>query len=303
MPPRSPLPQQHGLDAAWIRTPRIDPGTAPPWETMRDFLLTRLPAKAKVQDRLAAGEFVDQHGRPWTGDEPYRAHTYVWFHRPLEPEPPIPFPIRVIEHTDRYVVVDKPHFMATMPRGAHVQETALVKLRLLLDLPEIAPAHRLDRATAGLLLFTTRREFRGAYAGVFQSRRAEKTYEALAPYAPGLESPLTVRNRIEKERGSLQARVVPGEPNAETRIELAQHRGGVALYRLTPITGKTHQLRVHLASLGLPILGDAFYPTVRDVPADDFSEPLQLVARQLSFTDPVDGKRRDFESRCELQWP
>ena len=175
MPPRSPLPQRHGLDAAWVRTPGPAEEDPARWATMRDFLMDRLPAKAMVADMLAAGEFVDQSGHAWGGDEPFRPHTFLWFHRALGPEIPVPFSIKVLEVNERFVVVDKPHFVATTPRGAHVQESALVKLRLSLDLPELAPAHRLDRLTAGVLVFTAHREFRGAYAGVFQSGCAHKT--------------------------------------------------------------------------------------------------------------------------------
>lgn len=303
MPPESPLPQQHGLDAAWVRTPGLDDDVSSPWATMGEFLAHRLPARAEVARRLAAGGFVDQVGRSFNATDPFRPHAFVWFHRALAPEPPVPFPINVLDVNERFVVVDKPHFLATTPRGAHVTESALVKLRLSLNLPELAPAHRLDRLTAGVLVFTTRREYRGAYAGVFQSGGARKTYEALAPYDPAITFPRTVTGRIHKRRDSLQAEVVPGEPNAETRVELVEVRGQHARYRLTPATGKTHQLRVHMASLGLPILGDSLYPAVIDVAADDFTTPLQLIARRLSFTDPVDQAPRDYTSRCELRWP
>lgn len=303
MPPRSPLPQRHGLDAAWVRTPGSDKEDTLRWATMRDFLMDRLPAKAMVADMLKAGEFVDQAGRSWRGDEAFRPHAFVWFHRPLAPETPVPFPIKVLEVNDRFVVVDKPHFVATTPRGAHVQQSALVKMRLALDMPELAPAHRLDRLTAGVLVFTARREYRGAYAGVFQSRGAVKTYEALAPCDPSLEFPRRIIGRIEKRRDSLQAELVPGEPNTETLVEIVEVRGAYAHYRLSPVTGKTHQLRVHMASLGLPILGDSLYPTIMNVPMDDFSSPLQLIARRLSFTDPIDHTLRDYESTFALAWP
>ncbi len=270
---------------------------------MRDFLVVRLPAHAEVERRLSAGEFVDSSGHPWSGDEAYRPHVFVWFHRPLAPETPVPFEVDVLAQHDRYVVVDKPPFLATTPRGAHARETALVRLRVALDLPELAPAHRLDRLTAGVLLFTTRREHRGAYAGVFQGRRATKTYEAIAPVDPTLEFPRTLVGRIEKRRGELQARIVPGEPNASTDVDVLEVRGAWARYRLTPLTGKTHQLRVQMATLGLPIAGDPLYPDVVDVPADDFSRPLQLIARRLAFTDPVDGTPVAFESRRALEWP
>lgn len=303
MPPRSPLPQRHGLDAAWVRTPGLDGDGTAPWATMGKFLAERLPARAEVARRLAAGEFVDESGRPLSDADPYRPHTFVWFHRALAPEEELPFALTVLESHDRFVVVDKPHFMATTPRGAHVQQTALVRARLALDLPELAAAHRLDRLTAGVLVFTTRREFRGAYAGVFQAGKAHKTYDALAPFDSALEFPLRIENRIEKPRHSLQARVVPGDPNARTLVELVERRGEYARYRLTPTTGKTHQLRVHMAELGLPIIGDTLYPAVADVAPNDFSSPLQLVARELSFTDPIDGTARTYTSRCELRWP
>lgn len=303
MPPRSPLPQRHGLDAAWLRTPAVTGDETPRWGTMRDFLHARLPSPDLVDRMLDAGEFVDPAGRSWDGDEAYRPHTFVWFHRPVAPETAAPFPLDILEVSERFVVVDKPHFMATTPRGAHVQETALVKARLALDLPELAPAHRLDRLTAGVLVFSAQREHRGAYAGVFQSRSAVKTYEALAPFDPEIEFPRGLVGRIEKRRGSLQAELVPGEPNAETLVEVMETRGTHARYRLTPTTGKTHQLRVQMASMGLPILGDSLYPSIVQVAPDDFSSPLQLIARRLQFTDPVDHSLRDYSSTRELAWP
>lgn len=303
MPPRSPLPQRQGLGAAWIRTPDRDPAAPPSWVTMRDFLVDRLPDGVPVAERLANGEFVDQAGRAWTGDEPYTPHTFIWFHRPVRPEPEVPYAIEVLYADDRIVVVDKPHFLATTPNGTHVRQTVLVRLRDSLGLPELTPVHRLDRLTAGVLVLTTRREHRGVYGDLFQSRSVEKEYEALAPFDAALELPRRVANRIEKRRGSLQAEVVAGEPNAETLVECVEVRGPYARYRLTPITGKTHQLRVHLAGLGIPILGDSLYPTVEEVEEDDFTTPLQLVARRLRFTDPVDGTDREYVSRFALDWP
>lgn len=303
MPPRSPLPQRNGLDAAWLRTPDREPGLAPRWATMGEYLAQRLPSEAPVAQMLAAGEFVDQAGRPVAGDEPYRPHTLIWFHRELAPEAPAPFEVKILHADERIVVVDKPHFLATTPRGVHVRETVLVRLREALGLPELAPAHRLDRLTAGVLVLTTRREFRAAYAGLFQTQQVAKTYLALARFDRGLEFPRRELGRIEKRRGHLQAELVEGEPNAETLIEVDEARGEFARYRLTPATGKTHQLRVHMAALGLPILGDPLYPDVLDVPADDFSHPLRLIAKTLSFTDPVDGTDREFTSGFALSWP
>ena len=270
---------------------------------MRDFLLDRLPGVAPVAQMLEAGEFVDRTGHPWTGEEPYRPNAFFWFHRLLAPEPVVPFAVEVLASDERLVVVDKPHFLATTPRGTHVRESVLVRLRGTLCLPELAAAHRLDRLTAGLLVLTTSRQYRAAYAGLFQRREVRKSYEALAPFDPTREFPRRVTSRIEKQRGRLQAEVVAGVPNADTLVELVETRGQYGRYRLTPATGKTHQLRVHMAFLGLPILGDPLYPTILDIGADDFSAPLQLVARRLTFTDPIDRTPRDYTSRFALQWP
>ena len=210
----------------------------------------------------------------------------------------MPFEIPVLYRDDDIVVVDKPHFLATMPRGRHVAQTALVRLRCGLGLPELSPAHRLDRLTAGVLLFTARRELRGAYQTLFARGLVRKTYLARAAVDPALALPRLVRSRIVKRRGHLQAVCEPGVPNAETLVELISPDG---LYRLTPRTGRTHQLRVHMASLGVPILGDPLYPNVIEVAPDDFSSPLQLLAQRIEFDDPLTGRRREFVSNRELR--
>jgi len=208
----------------------------------------------------------------------------------------VPFDIPVLHRDDDIVVVDKPHFVATMPRGRHVAQTALVRLRRELDLPELSPAHRLDRLTAGVLLFTTRRVLRGRYQSLFALGLVRKTYLARSQGEGLVGLPVVVRSRIVKRRGFLQAVTEPGEPNAETLIEPLAGDG----YRLTPRTGRTHQLRVHMASIGLPIIGDPLYPKIVDVPPDDFRAPLRLLAHSLEFEDPVSGDPRRFVSRHTL---
>jgi tRNA pseudouridine32 synthase/23S rRNA pseudouridine746 synthase len=198
-------------------------------------------------------------------------------------------------------VVDKPHFLATIPRGKHIVETALVRLRRDLGLPSLSPAHRLDRVTAGLLMFVVRPERRGAYQTLFRDRLVRKSYEAIAPYEPTLTLPRTVRSRIVKERGVITAREVSGSPNAETLVEIVEHRDGLGRYKLTPTTGRTHQLRLHMSGLGVPILGDDFYPILTDRPLDDFTRPLQLLARSLEFRDPITGEQRRFRSGATLR--
>jgi tRNA pseudouridine32 synthase/23S rRNA pseudouridine746 synthase len=246
--------------------------------------------------KVVAGEVVLPDGTVVSETTALRAGAHVYFYRELADEVPVPFDIPVLYGDDDIVVVDKPHFLATMPRGRHVAQTATVRLRRELDLPELSPAHRLDRLTAGVLLFTARRETRGAYQTLFSRGLVRKTYLARAAGESTVEFPATVRSRISKRRGVLQAVEEPGEPNAETHVE---HLGN-GLYRLMPRTGRTHQLRVHMASLGLPIIGDPLYPSVIDVAHDDFTRLLKLLAYSLEFEDPVSGSRHLFVSRRTL---
>ena len=244
--------------------------------------------------KVLAGEVVCADGTVVGAATVLPPNADVYLYRDLPDEVAVPFDVPVLHRDENVVVVDKPHFLATMPRGAHVAETALVRLRRSLDLPELSPAHRLDRLTAGVLLFTVRREVRGAYQTMFARGEVTKTYLARASVDPSLALPVVVRSRIIKERSRLQAFEEPGEPNAVTLVELLSGPGG--LYRLTPRTGRTHQLRVHMASLGVPIDGDPLYPEVLDVAPDDFTRPLRLLAHRLEFDDPVAKVRRSFES-------
>jgi tRNA pseudouridine32 synthase / 23S rRNA pseudouridine746 synthase len=281
----APLPLRDGLGPARVRL-RGGPVLAE--------LTARFgePAHAKVLAR----EVVDADGVVIDDATVLPTGSSVYLYRDLPQEVPVPFDIPVLYQDADIVVVDKPHFLATMPRGRHVAQTALVRLRRELGLPELSPAHRLDRLTAGVLVFITRRELRGAYQTLFARGLVSKTYLARAVVDPALALPRLVRSRIVKRRGQLQAVCEPGVPNAETMVELLSADG---LYRLTPRTGRTHQLRVHMASLGTPITGDPLYPNVVDVPADDFSAPLQLLAQRIEFDDPVTGLRREFVSRRE----
>lgn len=304
MPSNSPLPPRHGLQAAWVRTPDRDPEQPPSWTTMREWLRHKLPDEVDVESMLAAGRFVDDAGTAWTGQEPYRPHTFVWFHRDLREEPVVPGELAVLHQDERIVVVDKPHFLSTIPRGRHVAQSVVVRARAMLGMPELGPAHRLDRLTAGVLVLTTERRWRRPYQRMFEQRVPVKTYEAIAPHRADLALPTTRHSHIVKDRGVLTAREVPGLPaNAETFVELVETRGGFARYRLRPRTGRTHQLRLHLASLGVPIVGDPLYPIVLPDAVDDFTEPLRLLARTLEFVDPVDGSRRRFDSGRKLAWP
>ncbi|KUJ67675.1 pseudouridylate synthase [Streptomyces albus subsp. albus] len=294
--PPAPLPQRDGIDPVRLRLPAEGP-----WPTVRDHLVERLPVAAGLVDALFREGGIVGTGGPIAPDAPFAPRAYLWFYRPLEPEVPVPFELEILYRDESLVVVDKPHFLATTPRGSHVAETALVRLRRELRLPALSPAHRLDRLTAGVVMFVARPEHRRAYQSLFQDRQVLKEYEAVARHLPGLALPCSVRSRIVKERGVIAAREVPGEPNSESRIELLEQRDGLGRYRLLPLTGRTHQLRLHMSRLGVPILGDPVYPVVTDPAPDDFGRPLQLLAKVLEFTDPVTGRAHRFTSRRTLR--
>ena len=281
-----PLPPRDGLGPARLR---VHGGP------LGDELARRFGPD--VAAKAIAGEVVDQLGAVLDPATVLPAGAVVYLYRDLRDEVAVPFDIPVLYQDEDIVVADKPHFLATMPRGRHVAQTALVRLRRQLGLDELSPAHRLDRLTAGVLLFTTRREVRGAYQTLFARGAVHKTYVARAAVDPNVVFPQVVCSRIIKHRSNFQAVEEAGEPNAETLVELSLD----ALYRLTPRTGRTHQLRVHMASLGLPIYGDPLYPNVIDVAADDFSTPLQLLAQRIEFDDPLSGTRREFVSSRRLE--
>lgn len=301
--PASPLAPRHGVDAQRIRMPQ-----GGPWATLRDHLVERLASGLSPDDvdrKLRAGEFVDAAGEPVPVDAPFVPRSVVWTHRDLREEVPVPFDIEILHQDERLVVIDKPHFLSTMPRGRHVVQSALARARVLTGLPRLTPAHRLDRPTAGVLMLTTEQRWRAPYQAVFATGEVHKGYLAVAPVRGDLRLPVVRRTHVAKEHGVHQAREVKGaEPNAETLIELAEQRGGLGLYRLTPRTGRTHQLRCQLDGLGIPIANDPLYPVDRQVADDDFTRPLQLLAAALEFDDPVDGSRRRFVTRRRLAaWP
>lgn len=272
------------------------------WRTVREFLTAtefRIPPH-RIDAMFDADEIVDMAG-PLPLDAPYVPGEAVWFHRDLPSETVVPFDISIVYRDDALLVIDKPHFLPTIPRGGHILQTALVRLRLELDLPQLVPAHRLDRVTAGLVLFVIDPTLRGAYQTLFQDRQVRKEYEAVALHDPTLTLPTVVRSRIVSEKGQFTAHEVDGEPNAHTTVELLEHRDGFGRYRLTPLTGRTHQLRLHMNSLGVPILGDDLYPTATGRAVDDFTDPLQLLASAIEFTDPISKAVRRFETGLSLE--
>ncbi|MTE11169.1 23S rRNA pseudouridylate synthase [Corynebacterium aurimucosum] len=265
-----------------------------------------------LQARFTANEVVSQDGTPLSPDSTLATNAMVYFYRMPAPETPVPYDIPILHEDEHLLVVDKPPFMATMPRARHITETATVRLRRMTGNNELSPAHRLDRLTSGILVFTKDRTVRGAYQTLFAERRVTKTYEAIAPLAD--VSPGTVwRSRMEKTPGELQGRIVEGEVNAITEVggvepvDKAPYEAihgslpEIAKYTLKPQTGKTHQLRLHMLQAGIPIIGDPIYPVIFPAEAEDMRIPMHLTATHISFVDPLTARPREFSSQLPLE--
>lgn len=277
---------------------------AGPWTNVYDYFKTRFPTEASrpLLDNLARGEVYDAEGRAVYGHSAYLPSTRLYYYRVKTQETPIPFQATILHRDDEILVADKPHFLPVVPTGRYLQETLLVRLKRELELPELTPIHRLDMDTAGVVVLSIRKATRGAYQSLFQKRAVRKTYEAVAPRHPTATWPLAHRSRmVAMAEPFFMMQEVPGEPNSTTEIDVIQPAGDYSLYRLKPTTGRKHQLRLHMAALGMPIVNDRFYPTAQpERREDDFSEPLQLLARSISFRDPLTGKLRYFSSKRKL---
>ena len=305
--PKNPnIAMRDGVSPSCVALPRM---RQIPWPALIDHLAQRLPriSRSEWMTRMQAGSVLGDDGQPLAPDAPYVSGARIYYWRELPSEDPIPFEAAVLFEDEHLVVADKPHFLPVTPGGRYVRETLLVRLKDQLGCADLSPLHRIDRETAGLVLLSKRPQDRDAYQCLFRDRRVDKVYEAVAPWREDLGFPLTRRSHIlEDEQAFYRMREAqPHEglpPNSETRIECVQRESERALYRLYPISGKRHQLRVHMHGLGLPIEGDQFYPVVRRGPdeAEDFADPLQLLAREIAFTDPVTGQLREFESTRQL---
>ena len=293
----APLPIRDGVAPSYLWLQGGD------WPDMLSFMVQRYPAVSAEQwrSRMERGDVVDNEGVPLQPSSPYRRGTRIFYYRELpEPETPIPFEEEILFQDEHLVVVDKPHFLPMIPSGRFVQETLLVRLKKKLGNPDLTPIHRLDRETAGVVIFSAQVASRGVYQSMFQKRVIQKEYEALAPRLHGREFPFTYRSRMVDGDKFFIMKEEAGEPNSETLIDVIEHRADATLYRLHPHTGRKHQLRLHLASLGIPIINDAFYPVALPCKQDDMSQPLKLLARAIEFTDPLTGERRRFTSRRSL---
>ena len=298
----APPPHIPTLDGVGPSCVALPPG---PWPTVLDFLAERMHniSHQAWSQRMDQGRVLNEQGQAVPLDEPYRHGQRVYYYRSLAQEPALPVQARVVFEDAHLLVADKPHFMPVTPSGAYVQQSLLVQLKRLSGCETLTPIHRIDRETAGLVLLSKRPQDRNAYQALFRDKTIHKVYQAVAAYLPDLQLPCTRTSRIAEDSSQFfKMHEVPGEPNSEARIQLLHRAGPQALYQLEPVTGKRHQLRVHMNALGIPIGGDQFYPLVRRGPdeAEDFSQPLQLLAQAIAFSDPVTGQARHFESGLRL---
>lgn len=286
-------------DDAVASSLQLPPGD---WATLLEGLCARFPRVDRVQwlDRFARGRVLDEGRRALSADAPYRVGKTILYFREVADEPRIPLEETLVHVDEHLVVADKPHFLPVAPAGVHVRETLLTRLVRRLGNPDLVPLHRLDRGTAGLVMFSADPRSRNAYQTLFRERRIEKRYEAVAPALPGLEFPMLRQSRLQAGEPFFRMREEAGEVNAVTRIGTMEASGDWWRYVLFPVTGRKHQLRVHMAALGAPIRNDPYYPELTARSPDDYSLPLQLLARGLSFVDPLSGLEREFTSLREL---
>ena len=300
---RHGLPTRNGVGPSCIGLPKeLIKGQ---WLTITDFLVERFPAVGRDVwlQRMHSGLVADEFGVSVTPTRPYQGHIRIYYYRDLPAEPRIPFDETVLYQDEHLVVADKPHFLPVTPSGHYLQETLLVRLKNRLGLTDLVPIHRIDRETAGLVLFSVNLAERNAYQSLFRRHEVVKHYEAIASIATSnndLVFPLTRKSRIVEDTPFFRQREIEGPPNSQTNVDVMEIIGDHARYALSPITGKKHQLRVHMNALGLPIMNDRMYPPVGNTPDDDYSRPLQLLAKSIAFTDPMTGQQRQFESRLNL---
>jgi tRNA pseudouridine32 synthase/23S rRNA pseudouridine746 synthase len=291
-----PLAVRDGVAPSYLWLDEPAPGAALP------YLAARFPevGESAWRARMARGEVVDGEGAALAPDSALRRGMRVWYYRELDAEPVIPFEEQILFQDAHLLVVDKPHFLPTTPGGRFLHQSLLVRLKNKLGMPQLTPIHRLDRETAGVVVFSACEESRGAYQSLFQQRSVHKVYEALAAPLPQLRFPLTRRSRLVDGTPFFRMQEAVGEPNSETLVDVIAADADVAHYRLQPHTGRKHQLRVHMMALGAPIINDLFYPVALPVAQDDFDKPLKLLARAISFDDPLTGQRRIFQSERSL---
>jgi tRNA pseudouridine32 synthase/23S rRNA pseudouridine746 synthase len=281
------------------------PAAEKPYPSIVEFLCRTFPAISRNQwvERIHEGKVLDDQGKPITAETMYSPSRRIFYFREIENEPVIPFAEQILFQDDEILVADKPHFLPVIPGGRYVEECLLNRLRHRTGIADLAPLHRLDRETAGIVIFSVSPHTRGRYHELFMHGKVEKTYRALAEVnQPPRENQWTVENRIVRGEPRFRMKIVAGIANARSHIQLLEVKGNRGFFSLQPVTGKTHQLRLHMSGLGFRIINDRVYPELQPERDDDFNQPLQLLAKMIRFHDPASGQDREFRSERELLW-
>ena len=276
-----------------------------PYPSIVEFLCQTFPAISRYRwtERIREGKVLDDKGHPITAETQYSPSKRIFYFREIENEPVIPFAEKILFQDDELLVACKPHFLPVIPGGRYVEECLLNRLRNRTGMADLAPLHRLDRETAGIVIFSVNPYTRGLYHELFMHGKMEKTYRALAEVnQPPRENQWTVENRIVRGEPRFRMKTIPGVANACSHIQFLEVKGNRGLFSLQPVTGKTHQLRLHMSGLGFRIVNDRVYPDLQPERDDDFDQPLQLLAKMVRFHDPVSGQDREFRSERELLW-
>lgn len=302
----NPLPILDGIKPSYLVLPHDKQFLN---QSLLFFLCRHFPfvSESAWKARLNSGMVVNQLGEPLNEHTPFIAGNTIYYYREIsrENEPRIPFDEQILHIDENLIVVDKPHFLPVIPSGRFLRETLLTRLRLRPELQHlntagITPIHRLDKDTAGVILLSHNPATRAAYQTLFQHKTIQKTYHAIAPTRTDLNYPLHIQSRLVRGETFFTTQTATGEPNSHTILNLIENRGENSLYELKPITGKKHQLRVHMLSLGIPILNDALYPIAHEAGTEDYNKPLKLLAKQIEFIDPISQTLRIFGSRQNL---
>jgi tRNA pseudouridine32 synthase/23S rRNA pseudouridine746 synthase len=282
------------------------PGIPKPYPSILSFLIARFPkvSPQEWEDRLRQGKILDEDGTPVTKETEYVPLRRLFYFREVQAERVIPFIEEIVFQNEDLLVACKPHFLPVVPAGRFVEECLLHRLRAGSGNGDLTPIHRIDRDTAGIVLFSTNKKTRGLYSDLFQQNKIRKTYQALAEltHHPSRRK-WVVENRLKKGEPWFRMKAVAGAPNSQSTIRLVETKGSIARFLLQPVTGKKHQLRIHMCELGFKIMNDRYYPDLLPEQEDDYARPLQLIAQMVEFQNPLTGKKMKFESHRKFsQW-
>jgi len=268
-----------------------------------DFLVRAFPdiSRETWALRITEGKVLDDSGSPISTDTEYVPAKRLFYFREVENELVIPFPESILFQNDEILVACKPHFLPVIPGGRFVNECLLNRLRARTGIADLTPLHRIDRETAGIVIFSVNRNTRGLYHELFVQGKVAKAYRALAEFMlPPQSTRWVIENRIVRGEPRFKMKIAPGIVNARSTIQLLETKGNRGLFQLSPVTGKTHQLRLHMSDLGFRILNDRVYPDLLPEKEDDYSNPIQLLAKQVQFKDPITGGNLEFVSEREI---